>query len=140
MGKKRSLAHALARDAGARLFYMFWAALVVVDVADAARAPSGVAVGGMALLVVQASRGQHPGTAAAAAAMGWLFVNGFSENRLGELHWHGGADVRLLLLLLAAAVVGSHAGIDGVLTRTRRDRSDARVGSAAFRRPVRIGK
>lgn len=140
MGKEGSLAQGLARDPGARLFCAFWASMVVADVVAALRAPASVAVGGMALVVLLASRHQHLATAVAVATIGWLFLNGVYENRVGELHWHGTADVRALLVLLAAAAVGSMARIDVVSTRERRHRVEARVGAAGVRRTVRIGE
>lgn len=140
MDKDGSLAQSLVRAPAARLFAVFWTALVVVDVVTVVRAPVDVAIGVMGLVALLASRHQHPATAMAVAAVAWLFFNGFYENRFGELDWHGAADLRVVLVLLAAAAGGSLLRMDGVVTRVRRSPSPARVAPAGVRHPVRIGK
>jgi MFS family permease len=44
------------------------------------------------------------------ALLGWLVVNGFLENRSGELSWHGSPDLWLIGVLVVAAAVGLAAG------------------------------
>jgi hypothetical protein len=45
-----------------------------------------------------------PGTSLLSAAIGWLMLNGFVVNGLGELSWHGPADLGRLLFLAAVAM------------------------------------
>ena len=117
------MAAALTRDAGGRLFFVFWSSLVVIDLAAASHAPPEVAVAGVVLVVATGSWGQRLGTGLAAAGMGWLFVNGFLVNQLGVLRWSGTGDLWRLLLLLAVAFAAGRAGtLDGFLTRG--DRAD----------------
>ncbi len=42
--------------------------------------------------------------------MVWLVSNGFFENRLGELSWHGSTDLGFVMVLVVAAAVGLAAG------------------------------
>jgi hypothetical protein len=127
MTKGSPLAGSLRRDAGARLFVVFWGSLATVDLAALVRAPLVVAVAAVALVVAAGSRRQGHVTAVAASGIGCLFVNGFAESRLGVLAWHGGADVRLLLLLGVVALAA--ADLDAILTRGRRSRRVTRVRS-----------
>ena len=55
---------------------------------------------------------------AAVVPLAWLVTDGFLENRLGQLTWHGSTDLSLILLLLAAAGLG--LGI-GRIRQVRRD-------------------
>jgi MFS family permease len=41
---------------------------------------------------------------------GWLVANGFLENRLGQLSWHGSTDLSLATLLVIAGAVGLATG------------------------------
>ena len=47
---------------------------------------------------------------AGVAALGWLVVNGFLVDHLGELSWHGSADLYRMLLLVVAGGFGLAAG------------------------------
>jgi MFS family permease len=47
---------------------------------------------------------------AAVVALAWLVVNGFLVDRLGQLFWHGPADLARLALLAGAAAVGLVTG------------------------------
>ena len=47
---------------------------------------------------------------AAVVVLGWLVADGFLENRLGELSWHGSTDVYLLMFLVMAGAVGLAVG------------------------------
>lgn len=52
-----------------------------------------------------------PRAVAAVLVPTWLIMNGFLVNRLGDLSWHGTADVDRFLVLTAAAVVGLAIGV-----------------------------
>jgi MFS family permease len=47
---------------------------------------------------------------AGVALLGWLVVNGFLVDRLGELSWHGSADLYRMLLLVVAGAFGLAVG------------------------------
>jgi hypothetical protein len=47
---------------------------------------------------------------AATAGIGFLVFNGFLVNELGELSWHGNADLTRLLALAAAVIFGRLVG------------------------------
>jgi MFS family permease len=47
---------------------------------------------------------------AGVALLGWLVVNGFLVDRLGELSWHGSPDLYRMLLLLVAGAFGLAVG------------------------------
>ncbi|HEX6878015.1 MAG TPA: hypothetical protein VF165_20310 [Nocardioidaceae bacterium] len=130
MPQTTSLVSALTRDAGGRLFGVFWGSLVMIDLATVTHAPSDVGTGGVVLVVVAGSWRQTTPTVLAAAGMGWLFVNGFLVNRLGELSWDGLPDLGRLVLFAAVAWAASRTGdLDGFLTRVRERRRSARVPS-----------
>jgi hypothetical protein len=57
----------------------------------------------------------------AVVPLGWLVANGFLENRLGVLTWHGSRDLSLILLLAVAAGLGWAAGEAYRLRRASRD-------------------
>jgi hypothetical protein len=44
------------------------------------------------------------------AVLGWLVVNGFLVDRLGELSWHGSADLNRMLLLVVSGTFGLAVG------------------------------
>jgi hypothetical protein len=44
------------------------------------------------------------------AVLGWLVVNGFLVDRLGELSWHGSADLSRMLLLVVSGTFGLAVG------------------------------
>ncbi len=139
MDERKSLAGTLVREAGPRLFFVFWSSLVVVDVAAATRVPQAWGVIGIALVVALGGLRQRLLTAVAVAGTGWLFVNGFLENRLGALSWHGADDARILLLLVLAGVsAAAFTGIDAILTRGAEQSPVPRVRSSRTPgRPVR---
>lgn len=130
MRQGTSLASSLVRDSGGRLFGVFWGSLVVVDLAAVSHAPSALGVGGVAVVVALGSWRQTTWTMVAAASMGWLFVNGFVVNHLGQLGWDGLPDLWRLLLLTAVAWAAARAGnLDGFLTRASGWRDVTRVAS-----------
>ena len=138
MDERKSLARTLLREAGPRLFFVFWSSLVVVDVAAVTRVPRAWGILGVALVVALAGLRQRALTAVAAAGTGWLFVNGFLENRLGVLSWHGAGDARILLLLVLAGVAAAACtGIDAILTRGAENGPVPRVRSSTPGGPVR---
>jgi MFS family permease len=47
---------------------------------------------------------------AGVALLGWLVTNGFLVDRLGELSWHGSADLYRILLLVVVGAVGLAVG------------------------------
>jgi hypothetical protein len=47
---------------------------------------------------------------AGVVALGWLVVNGFLVDRLGELSWHGSSDLYRLMLLVMAGALGLAIG------------------------------
>jgi len=59
---------------------------------------------------------------AAVVPLAWLVTDGFLENRLGQLTWHGSTDFSLILLLSAAAGLGLGIGRLGQVRRGRRRR------------------
>ena len=56
------------------------------------------------------------------AGIAWLVVNGFLVNRLGELSWHGSADLLRLMLLVVVGTSGLVVGEVAMAARGRRDR------------------
>jgi hypothetical protein len=85
------------------------AVTAVVVVAGGTRHPAAatVAYGLLAALVAAHAR---PAAAAGVALVAWLFDNGFIVGRHAHLAWHGAADARRLVILLAAAAIGSTVG------------------------------
>lgn len=130
MRQPASLAAGLVHDSSGRLFAVFWGSLVVVDLTTVLHLPTAVGTSGVVLVVAVASLRQTATTLMAAAAMGWLFVNAFLVNHLGQLGWTGLPDLwRLLLLLGAAGTAALLSDLDGFLTRARGRRDSARVPS-----------
>jgi hypothetical protein len=66
-----------------------------------------VAYGLLAAVVAAHTR---PAAATGVALVAWMFDNGFIIGRHAHLSWHGAADVRPLVVLLAAAAMGSVLG------------------------------
>jgi hypothetical protein len=64
-----------------------------------------VLVGGIALWC-------RPAASLVPAGLGWLALNGFVVNSLGQLHWHGDADAARLgcIVLFALGASGARAG------------------------------
>jgi hypothetical protein len=58
------------------------------------------------------------------AVIAWLLADGFLENRLGELSWHGTADVALLTLLVLGGAAGIAFGVSRSHIRELRSRRD----------------
>lgn len=123
MRRATSLASAMLRDAGARLFGVFWGCFLVVDLAGVLHLPLTVGLLTVLLVVGIGSWQQSRPAVLAAAGMGWLFVNGFLVNHLGVLRWEGPGDFwRLLALVAVAWSVARRGDLDGFLTRRRRSR------------------
>ncbi len=70
---------------------------------------------------------------AAVAALGWLVVNGFLVNRMGELSWHGSADLlRLMALVFIDGIALSLGeGLYGLRDLRARWRTGAQVQALA---------
>jgi hypothetical protein len=68
---------------------------------------------------------------AGVALLAWLLMNGFLENRLGELSWHGSFDLFLLMVLVLAGAVGLALG--EVYRAVRELRARWRAGAEAAR-------
>jgi hypothetical protein len=66
--------------------------------------PVALALAGFAALTI------NPTAVAAVGGLGFLVFDGFLVNQVGELSWHGPADVRRLMVLAAAGVLGLGAG------------------------------
>jgi hypothetical protein len=95
--------------AGVRVGIVLWGGLAVVDVGQAAGAPSYAELAAVALLVTATSVGMRTTTGGAAAVVGWLVVNGFVVHRLGVLGFDGSPDVARLALLVGLAVAATRA-------------------------------
>jgi hypothetical protein len=63
-----------------------------------------LALAGFAALTI------NPVAVTAVGGLGFVVFDGFLVNQLGELSWHGPADVRRLMVLAAAGVLGLGAG------------------------------
>jgi hypothetical protein len=61
----------------------------------------------ISLLVAAASLRMRAGTALAAAAVGWLLVDGFVTHRFGVLGYDGAPDLARLALLAGVAVLAT---------------------------------
>src|SRR5262245_35156810 len=61
-------------------------------------------VGGVAAVPVDAL------AVSGVALLAWVLTNGFLENRIGELSWHGWLDELLAMVLVLATVVGLAIG------------------------------
>jgi hypothetical protein len=97
----------LAALGSARLALVLWGGLALVDVCREAHAPSYVALALVALLVAVASLRMRAGTALAAAAVGWLLVDGFVTHRYGSLGYDGTPDLVRLTLLAGVALLAT---------------------------------
>jgi hypothetical protein len=60
---------------------------------------------------------------AGVAVIAWLLVDGFLENRLGNLSWHGASDLALVLLVASAGAAGLLLGASHRHLRELRSRS-----------------
>jgi hypothetical protein len=97
----------LASFAGIRLALVLWGGLLLVDLGRSVHAPAYVDLTLIALLVAVSSVRMRAGTALAAAAIGWLLVDGFVTHRLGTLGYDGTPDLARLALLAGVAVLAS---------------------------------
>jgi len=81
---------------------------------------------------------------AALVVPAWMVLNGFLVNTLGDLSWHGRADLYRLAALVAAGALGLLAGRlrDRLLDLRDRDQLGAQVHSMAtdFDRSAEINK
>jgi hypothetical protein len=64
---------------------------------------------------------------AGVALLAWLIDNGFLEDRLGELSWHGSPDIWRMIVLVFAAALGLAAGEAGRQIRELSSRWRAEV-------------
>ena len=62
------------------------------------------------------------------ALVGWLIANGFQENHLGELSWHGSSDIWRIIILVVIATAGLITGEGCRQVRDLRSRWRAEVG------------
>jgi hypothetical protein len=85
------------------------AVTAVIVVAGGTRHPAAamVAYGLLAAVVAAHTR---PAAAAGVALIAWMFDDGFIVGRHADLSWHGAADVRRLVILLAAGATGGWLG------------------------------
>lgn len=83
----------------------FTAQLGWLGVATTAGLPSWSSAMGVALVAVVASWWLVVPASLAMALISFLVVDGFAENRLGQLGWNGNRDAGLLLALLVACAV-----------------------------------
>jgi hypothetical protein len=97
----------LTTMAGVRLAAVLWGGLLLVDLGRMAHAPSYLDLALVALLVAGASLRMRAGTALAAAAVGWLLVDGFVTHRYGSLGYDGTPDLARLALLAGVAVLAT---------------------------------
>ena len=97
----------LASVAGVRVAVVLWGGLLLVDLGRLAHAPSYLDLALVALLVAGASLQMRAGTALAAAAVGWLLVDGFVTHRYGVLGYDGTPDLARLALLAGVAVLAT---------------------------------
>jgi hypothetical protein len=97
----------LASLAGIRLAVVLWGGLLLVDLGRMAHAPSYLDLTVISLLVAAASLRMRAGTALAAAAVGWLLVDGFVTHRFGVLGYDGAPDLARLALLAGVAVLAT---------------------------------
>jgi hypothetical protein len=95
--------------AAVRVGAVLWGGLAVVDLGTVAHAPSYAELAAVALLVTAGSIGMRTPTAAAAAVVGWLVVNGFVVHRFGVLGFDGAPDVARLALLVGLATTATRA-------------------------------
>jgi hypothetical protein len=82
----------------------FVSAAVPASAGSVRLGPVAVALAGFAALTVNAA------AVAAVGGLGFLVFDGFLVNQVGELSWHGPADVRRLMVLAVAGVLGLGAG------------------------------
>jgi hypothetical protein len=94
---------------GVRVGLVLWGGLALVDLGTLTHAPAYAELGAIAVLVTAASIGMRTPTAAAAALVGWLVVNGFVVHRLGVLGFDGTPDIARLALLAALAMTATRA-------------------------------
>ncbi|GGM90902.1 hypothetical protein ACFFX1_13425 [Dactylosporangium sucinum] len=117
------------------------AGVVVVAVLCAATTtPSSTAARLVALALWSAAIGAVGDLVAATgtAAIAWTVLNGFLVNELGELTWHGPADVARLGVLLGAAVLSWLAVLVRRVLRHRREVVRLRIwlSGDAFASPI----
>ena len=90
------------------------AVVIVAATALAARLPGADSIGRSALVAIGLAV-FAAGTVDWRAVLGlvlpaWLVMNGFLVNRLGDLSWHGRADLVRVLILLSGGCAGLIAG------------------------------
>lgn len=100
-----------------RVFVVVWGGLALVSLAQAVGAPDGLAGVLLGLVVAGCCVGLTPVQAPPVALTGWSLLNGFVLGSLGQLGWHGPADLGWLAALLLAGWLAAVLG--------RRFRSDA---------------
>ena len=87
------------------------AAATAVAVAAGGTHLPGVALGIVSLAVFAVAIRTTVLVALVTGGMGMLFYAGFISGRHAQLVWHGAADVRLLCILLGAALCGATASL-----------------------------
>lgn len=99
----------LRRAPSYRLLVALWGGLAVVDGIHLLGGPVLLQVAAVTALVAVCSARTGRLTALAIAGIGWLLLNGFVVNTLGELHWQGAADALRAGLLLVVALAARQA-------------------------------
>jgi hypothetical protein len=103
--------HEHLRDSSSyRLLWTLWGGLAVIDVGQLLGMDAAVLVCAVAVWVAGCCVRADAWTALAAAAVGWLIVDGFVVNGLGTLRFVGLGDVLRAGILLGAALVGTRFG------------------------------
>ena len=105
-----------------------WLALAVT-----AGLPAVAAAVGVVIVAVVASWWVVVPASLVLALISFFVVNGFAEDQLGQLRWHGNLDAVLLLALLVSCAVAAELR-SGVIEQARRRTRDRRV-----REPSRPG-
>ena len=95
--------------AGVRIGVVLWGGLALLDLARVAAAPAYVGLAAVAVLVTVSAVGTRLRTAALAAFVGWLLVDGFDEHRYGQLGFRPEHDTAVLALLAGLALIATRA-------------------------------
>lgn len=111
-----------AEFAPGKVVTALFVATVVLSLAGSRLSPSA----DLAVLAVVAgccAAATSPAIGLLAAGCAWLCLNAFLVDRLGELRWHGTADVTRLAVLVAAVMLGAAGCVAGLrLSRWLRSR------------------
>ncbi len=99
-----------------------FAALVgLVGVAELLGVPAALVVGGCIVVAAVASWWLTAAAGLVTASIAFLVVDGFVQNRYGNLTWDGTSDAVLLLVLVLACLASSEARRELLELRDRRE-------------------